>query len=138
MKHEETDPRLPDWANNLLNKWPFLFDTESIVSLFAIVLGNKVNGKWSWGRIGRGNPDGRPVFWNGVFFFRVAFPFLVAFQFRWSGSTTAKSLIQIMSGWKPNGRFTLLTLRVQSDATSAEGVLAPNTDQASGWDAGNH
>ena len=140
MKYTETDPRLPVWLNNLLNRAPLLLDSEKIKPGAMILWRCRDPSTGAWcgltGRLGRSEYDSH-LFWNACLFLRVLLPFCICFQLRWSGSTKQKALFQLVFGWKLNGRFAI-TCRVQSDTTSAAGVLSPNTDQASGWDCGGH
>lgn len=130
----EDDPRLPGWLNRVLNTPPFLLPAEWIVPVIAVALGFTRSGQWVPGKIGRGpNPQ---MFWNGILYFRFMLPFCVCLMVRWSGSTTDKAYLQLMTGWKLNGRITPLTLRIQSDTSASAGVLSPNTDQSAGWAEG--
>lgn len=127
MKVIEGDPA------SLLNRWPLLLDTDSIRSI-AVAWLFKEGGKWVFlpSLVGRTS-----LFYNAVFFARVVWPFGIFASVRWSGSTTAKALLQAGIGWKLNGRFGL-TLRIQSDASSAAGSSGPNFGQATGFSYGTH
>lgn len=120
-------------AGSLLNRWPLLLDTDSIHSI-GIAWLFKEGGKWVFKPRVTGNTS---LFYNAVFFVRLVYPFGIFASIRWSASTTAKSLIQVGFGWKLNGRAGL-TLRIQSDASSAAGSSGPNFGQASGFDFGTH
>lgn len=72
------------------------------------------------------------LYYNGVFFFRIAFPFFIGVMFRWSANTTTKSFIQTHIGWKLNGRFAI-ALRIQSDTSAEAGMDFPNPGQAWGF-----
>lgn len=76
------------------------------------------------------------LFYNAVFFIRITTIGLFL-SVRWGSSLDKKSLFQCGIGWKLNGRFGL-TLRIQSDKTSAEGVTGPNLGQAQGFEYGTH
>lgn len=118
---------------DLLNQWPWLLDTDSIKSV-GIAWLFKEDGKWCFlPRI----TESRSLFYNAVFFMRLAWPFGIFASFRWSASTTDKALLQVGLGWKLNGRITV-TIRVQSDASSAAGSTGPNYGQATGFDYGTH
>ena len=68
---------------------------------------------------------------------RLSLPFDVRFGIRWSGSSTAKAILQTGIGFKGNGRFAP-TFRIQSDDSSAAGYNSPNPGQARGWEYGGH
>lgn len=79
-----------------------------------------------------GSLDGS-LYYNGMLFFRIGFPFYVGAMLRWAGSDPhSKEYLQFGFGWKMNGRFTI-TLRVQSDLGAAEGMDGANYGQAIGW-----
>lgn len=114
----------------------------------------KENGQWVFRPKVTGESS---LFFNGIFFIRYTItPLLLVqmalaiklgswwyllfglfFSVRWSPSTTAKSLFQTGLGYKLNGRLGI-TLRVQSDSSSAAGVTGPNLGQASGFNYGPH
>jgi hypothetical protein len=120
--------------DNWTNKWPVLLDTDSIRSMgFAWLF--KENDKWVFmPRI----TDNVALFYNAVFFFRWAFPFGLFFSFRWSSATDKAALFQCGTGWKLNGRLTILTCRIQSDESAAAGVTGANYGQATGFSYGTH
>ncbi len=74
------------------------------------------------------------LFRNGVFFFRLAAPFLIAFSLRWSEKKDAKHL-DFVFGYRPNGVFGV-SFRFQTDASSEAGYDIPNLNQAKGWNEG--
>lgn len=118
---------------DLLNQWPLLLDTDSIKSV-GVAWPFKEGGEWRFlPRI----TEARSLFYNAIFFLRLASPFGVFVSVRWSASTTAKALLQVGVGWKLNGRIALL-LRIQSDASSAAGSSGPNYGQATGFEYGTH
>lgn len=133
---KETDPRLPNWLNTVLNTPPFLFPIEFIHPVLCIVLGFKRAGAWVLGKIGRGPgvPGQGTMFWNGIFEVRFMLPFYMNFMIRWS-ATSSPSYFQFQFGWKLNGRFAI-AFRFLDDASAAAGVLNPNTDQAGGFNEG--
>jgi len=137
MLNKETDPRLPNWLNNVLNSFPLLIDTKYIVPVLCIALGFKRNGKWVLGKIGVGPNDPNypgQMFWNGIFEVRFMLPFYVNFMIRWS-ATASPSYFQFQFGWKRNGRFAI-AFRFLTDASARAGVLSPNLDQAGGFNEG--
>lgn len=107
-----------------------------IKPLFAICSGFKRNGKWSlgWVHIGEWQGD-TSLFYNGIFFLRLMFPFFIGIGIRWSSSTTSRSFLQTYIGWKGNGQFSVV-FRIQSDQSAASGYTGPNTGQAQGWNEG--
>lgn len=148
MKIIEGDPAQP------LNRWPLLLDTDSIESIGVAWL-FKEDGRWRFMPRITGE---RSLFFNAVIFVRYStcapaffvqailtlitgwwwlMLFGVFASVRWSASSTAKALLQVGAGWKLNGRFTV-TVRVQSDATSAAGSAGPNYGQATGFNYGTH
>lgn len=127
MINVEGDP------SDLLNKWPLLIDTDSIRSV-GIAWLFKENGTWVFRPRRTGAVS---LYYNAVFFFRLNWPLGLFASVRWSASTQARALLQAGIGWKLNGRFTV-TLRVQSDATSAAGSAGPNYGQAQGFEYGTH
>ena len=70
--------------------------------------------------------ENKSLFYNAVFFARLCWVPGIFFSFRWSAATDSKAIFQCGLGYKLNGRLTI-TLRVQSDKTSAAGVTGPNT-----------
>jgi hypothetical protein len=123
MLNIEGDP------SSLLNKWPWLLDTDSIKSIGIAWLFTE-NGKWNYlPRVTENNS----LFYNAAFFVRLVFPFGVFFGMR-LGKTY---LFQTGIGWKLNGRFALL-MRVQTDASAAAGTSGPNYGQSSGYEYGTH
>ena len=94
----------------------------------------KEDGKWSV--VPRPCSD-TSLFYNAIFFVRIASPFGIFASVRWSGSTTGKAILQAGIGWALNGRLKLL-FRIQSDATSAAGVTGENVGQSTGFDYGTH
>ena len=135
--NKETDPRLPNWLNAVLNTPPFLLPQEFVIPVICIALGFKRGGKWVLGKIGRGPNDPAYIgqmFWNGIFEIRFMLPFYVNFMIRWS-ATSNPSYFQFQLGWKRNGRFAI-AFRFLTDASARAGVLSPNTDQAGGFNEG--
>lgn len=131
---KETDPRLPDWLNAVLNAPPFLLPMQFIVPVLCLTCGyvRAVQGGWMMAALDRGpNPQ---MFWNGAVCVRFMLPFCICLQLRWRASGSP-SYWQFLLGWKINGRFTV-AFRFEDDASAAAGVLAPNTDQSSGWNEG--
>ena len=130
----ETDPKYPTWYNNLMNSWFFCLPGELCWTLFMLSFGFKEkaypDNPWRYIAL-RAQVGGRDLFWNSILSVSVGFPFCVAVQVRWSVTTC----LQIIIGWKPNGRFTLVR-RVQTDAQAATGVSAPNPGEATGWVGG--
>ena len=133
----ETDPRLPGWLNTLLNLPPFCLPIEICYPLFMLSCGFKErpfpDNPWRW-VLARIQVGGRDLFWNSALSISVSVPFCIALQIRWSASASP-SFLQIVVGWKPNGRFAL-TCRVQDDASAAAGTLAANPGEAQGWVGG--
>jgi len=84
-----------------------------------------------------GNKHSQSLLYNGLVFFRVSLPFLICLKIRWSGSTTKKSYMDFIIGWKHNGDLAI-TFRIQSDQTSAAGTYGPNVNQHMGWKCGTH
>ena len=126
----ETDPRLPNWLNTILNWPPFLLPMECIFPVLMFTSGyiSAETGKWVWIDFTQQKPQ---MFRNGVFCFRFMLPFCVCLQIRWSADASP-SYFQFILGWKLNGRFSI-ACRFEDDASAAAGVLSPNTDQSSGW-----
>ena len=141
-------------ADDLLNQWPLLLDTDSIESIGVAWL-FKEEGAWKFMPRITGDVS---LFYNAVIFVRYSTVPAVFFaqvlltlatgwwwlmlfgafaSVRWSASSTAKALLQVGVGWKLNGRIALL-LRIQSDATSAAGSSGPNYGQATGFNYGTH
>ena len=127
MKVIEGDPA------SLLNRWPLLIDSDWVKSI-GVAWIFKEDGKWCFMPRVTGNVS---LFYNAVFFVRIGLPFLLCASIRWSGSTTSRAMLQCAIGWKLNGRLAL-TIRIQSDATSAAGDSGPNYEQATGFDYGTH
>lgn len=91
-------------------------------------------GQWDFKPLVTGNDS---LFYNAVFFLRLALPFGIFFGFRWSSSSTKKALMQCGIGWKLNGRLAVL-FRIQSDESAAQGTSGPNYGQATGFNYGKH
>lgn len=121
--------RADDWGN----KFPLLLDTDWIKSI-GIAWVFKENGKWCVIPRITGNTS---LFYNAIFFVRIGLPFLLCASFRWSGSTTSRAVFQCCVGYKLNGRAAL-SIRIQSDASSAAGDQGPNYGQAQSFDYGTH
>lgn len=119
----EFDPRLPLWANGLLNSWPLCIDEDSVRTVFARCSDNQ----------GVYAPGEESLYMNGVWFVRVCRPFGVFVGLR---PVVNGRIYHFGIGWKGNGRFTL-TARRQTEEQSAAGVLGPNHGHARGWDRGN-
>lgn len=123
MRVVEGDP------NSLLNRWPFLLDTDSLSSVaLAWIFTEK--GEWKW------KPrvcEDKSLFYNAQFFLRLSWPLGVFFGMR-LGPTY---LFQCGIGWKLNGRLALL-FRVQTDASAAAGTSGPNYGQSPGYEFGTH
>jgi len=100
----------------------------------GFVWGFKRDGEWCWTpeRVGE-----QSLFYNGIFFLRLCWPFGLFASVRWSSASDKKAMLQTGLGFKLNGRFAIL-LRVQSDKTSAAGVTGPNLGQATGFNYGTH
>lgn len=130
MYSYETDPRLPDWLNNLLNTFPFILNMNWIVPVIMFTSGyiSAETGNWVWVDFTQQKPQ---MFRNGIFCFRFMLPFCICLQFRWSADANP-SYFQFILGWKLNGRFSI-ACRFEDDASAAAGVLNVNTDQSSGW-----
>jgi hypothetical protein len=127
----EQDPRISQAANDILNEWPFLLPDTDIRPVFIWASGFKRDGKWKfwyWNR------ESRDLFRNAIISIRFAWPFLFAIQIRWR-ETGDPSFLQVVIGWKFNGRFAL-TARAQDDESAARGTLAPNPGFAQGWNEG--
>ena len=90
----------------------------------------KENGKWVF--LPRVTGE-KSLFFNGIFFLRLARPLGIFFHFR----PVLNQFLQVGAGWKLNGRLTV-TFRIQSDASSAAGTTGPNYGQATGFDYGTH
>lgn len=118
---------------SLLNRWPLLIDTDSVHS-FGIAWLFKESGSWCALPRLTGNES---LFYNAVFFVRLGLPFLFCASIRWSGSTTSRAVLQFCVGFKLNGR-SALSIRIQSDASSAAGSSGPNYGQAAGFNYGTH
>jgi len=116
------------WLGNATAIDPKYIKSVGIAWLF------KEDGKWVFKPRITGN---KSLFYNSIFFLRLALPLGLFIAFRWSGSQASKALMQSGLGWKLNGRFTLL-FRIQSDKSSAAGVTGPNHGQAIGFDYGTH
>lgn len=126
--------------NPLLEKFHKLVDKlniseEVIKPLVSGAFGFKEKEKWKLGWIAVGEEKTESLFYNGIFYFRVMFPFFVGFGIRWSGATNKKAFLQTYAGWKLNGQFSIV-FRIQSDKTAADGYTSPNTGQALGWNGG--
>ena len=97
---------------------------------------------WDWKPVVTGNNS---LYFNGLLFIRLSFPFDIRFGTRWSGRTTAISLFgknlptlfQCGLGWKLNGRFAP-TFRFQSDKSAMAGTNSPNYLNGIGWEYGSH
>lgn len=94
--------------------------------------------QWGWDRnprnirISFGRQQTKSLYYNGMVFLRVMWPFYIGVMVRWSGSTTEDAYLQMHLGWKLNGVFAP-TFRIQSDKDAAAGHSSPNTGQALGW-----
>lgn len=122
----------PTWLYKFGN-WSAV-DEDSIHTI-GIAWLFKEDGKWVFTPRLTGNAS---LFYNAVFFCRFNWFWPGFFwSFRWSPSTDSKALLQSGIGWKCNGRFAI-TLRIQSDKTSAAGVTGPNLGQSTGYDYGPH
>ena len=119
--------------NSATNKFPLLLDTDWIRSIGIAWLFKESR---SWCALPRltGNES---LFYNAVFFVRLGLPFLFCASIRWSGSTTSRAVLQFCVGFKLNGRAAL-SIRIQSDASSAAGSSGPNYGQAAGFNYGTH
>ena len=120
-------------ADDIGNQFPLLLDTDWIKSV-GIAWLFKENDKWCVIPRLTANTS---LFYNAVFFVRIGLPFLFCASIRWSGSSTSRSLFQFAIGWKLNSRLAL-TIRIQSDATSAAGDQGPNLGQSTGFNYGTH
>jgi hypothetical protein len=127
----ETDPRLPAWLNAILNAPPFLLPADICRPVVIASIGCLDQGRFVLGRVQLGGQD---MFWNAALSVCVGLPFLLALQIRWRASGDP-SYLQLVIGWKPNGRFGL-TCRFEDDASAAVGTLAPNPGLAQGWEGG--
>jgi hypothetical protein len=159
---EEIDPRIPSWANRLLNRRPFLVPEESVATV-AIGYGasdsDPTKPNWRSLRIGQ---QFEAMFMNAPVFVRVTstidqllfgaissailweligprwwYGFLFGGWFlyvRYSPTVTG----QIGWGHKLNGRWTILCRPWHHDKKSAEGTLGPNLGQQTGWQWGPH
>jgi hypothetical protein len=133
VKTIERDPRLPQWLNDALNRWPLCLDEDSMMSIEA----------FAWDADGPYLCGDESLFMNGYFMCRlegadigggVYVPagagYLV--QWKWRGRYIRHCF---WLGWKGNGRFTV-TVRFQTPEESAAGVLGPNLGQASAFARG--
>lgn len=127
-QQHDNEPYLLYWFGNAT-----AIDSDHVKSL-GIAWLFKEDGRWNLIPRITGNTS---LFYNAIFFLRLSLPFGIFASLRWSPSTTARSLFQAGLGWKLNGRLALL-FRIQSDATSAQGVTGPNLGQATGFDYGTH
>ena len=122
--------KLPEWA---------------VVPLIAVAIGFEdkglQEGAWKWTRrltcrISPLYTDNLSLYYNGIFYFRLMFPFWVGFQIRWAGKDPyAKEYFQFGFGWKGNGKPGI-NFRRQSDLSAAEGYTHANVGQAVGWSDG--
>ena len=120
-------------SDSVLNKFPLLLNTDFISSIGIAWLFLE-DGKWCFVPRITGNTS---LFYNAIFFIRLSFPFGIFASVRWSSSSDRRALFQCGIGWKLNGRITV-TMRIQSDKTSEEGVTGPNYGQAKGFNYGTH
>lgn len=85
-----------------------------------------------WDKEGWYNPGTKSLYYQGIFFLRLCWPFGWWLHIRvhpeWQRFQTG-------FGFKINGRFGA-NLRLQSDKEAEEGVSGPNWGQAKGWDRG--
>ena len=134
---EEQDPRLPGWLNTLLNHPPFCLPVEWCWTLVMFSFGFKEkafpDNPWRY-ILCRAQLGGKDLFWNSMFSVSVGIPFRISIQIRWA-VLLSPSYLQVVLGWKPNGRFAL-TVRVLDDASAAAGTLAANPGEAQGWVGG--
>lgn len=116
---------------------------QYIVPLVAICIGYKVAAKENrgsgWGaRIWFGRVADEKLFYNGIFFVRIMFPFFIGIGIRWAGSNpTKRELLQTYVGWKLNGFFSAV-FRIQSDLSAKEGFTSPNPNLVEGFYDGPH
>jgi len=119
-----------NWIDKLLNSYPFLLDSESIVPLLRFGL-CRTDGLWHFWFA---RNAGESLFYNGAFFMRFMFPFWIGIHIRF----TSTRFLQCGIGWKLNGRLGAL-FRIQSDESATAGAHdnAPNHGHTNGWECGN-
>ena len=117
----------------VLNRWPFLLDTDVIKSIGIAWLFKEAE-KWNFIPRITGNVS---QFYNAIFFLRLTFPFGIFAAFRWSEATDTKAFLHVGLGWKLNGRIGI-TCRIQSDESAAEGESGHNYSQSVGFNYGTH
>lgn len=121
----------PEWLWKVGNATAI--DSDSVKSVGLAWLFQE-GSRWRFAPRITGNTS---LFYNAVFFVRLAWPFGLFWSIRWSPRSDCKALFQTGIGWKLNGRLALL-FRIQSDKTSAAGVTGPNLGQATGFEYGTH
>ena len=125
--------KLGQWLDPIVSK--LNISPDKVKPLISSAVGFKEEDKWKLGWVAVGDDKTQSLFYNGVFFVRVMFPFFVGFGVRWSGSTDKRAFLQSYLGWKLNGEFSVV-FRIQSDESAAGGYTGPNTGQARGWENG--
>lgn len=128
---EDRHPNEP-WLLWKIGNWTAI-DSDWVKSVGVAWL-FKEDGKWVFLPRVTGEQS---LFYNAIFFLRLALPLGIFASFRWSSATDKKALLQTGAGWKLNGRLAIL-FRIQSDSSSAQGTTGPNLGQATGFNYGTH
>ena len=130
------EPWLSYWLGNLTAIDRDLIQSFGIAWLFK-------DPAWDFKPLSTGNDS---LFYNAVFFFRMAFigfiPAGLFFIVRWAAigpviGGKPRSFLQAGIGYKLNGRLAVL-LRIQNDVSSASGVTGANTGQSQNFNYGPH
>ena len=120
--------------------WALIDKVGDAAALSAERVKPLASAQWGWGdnapnlrnfRVSFGSDQTKSLYYNGLFFCRLMFPFFVGVMFRWSASAKP-AYLQAHVGWKLNGRLAL-AFRLQTDDSAAAGMDYINTDQARGW-----
>lgn len=132
-----------NWLDKLLNHWPFVIDTDNIISggigfistetTQSYLLG--IVKKWNFARIVGNNGH---LFMNAMIFIRICFWTVIPIGIFLHLRMSKTRLLQIGLGIKNNtGRIGLI-FRFQTDASAARGSVQANPDQTGGFEWGFH
>lgn len=140
MWSEMENPPLLERLRRKFSTFEEKFDIspEKVKPLVSMCLGFKRDGKWKLGWVAFGEDKTYSLFYNGILFIRIMFPFFIGLGIRWSGTGEGREFMQTyLPGWKLNGQVALFPrFRIQSDKSAATGTTGPNIGQASGWNEG--
>lgn len=111
-------------------------DRDRVRSLFSFAYGFGTVSKPDFLAIKFNLPD-EPLYWNGIFFLRITWPFGIFCMLRWGGAKANPAFVQSGIGYDFRGRFRVIN-RVQSDASARAGTTLPNDWEVAGFQFGGH